>query len=149
MKGFRLPLFAWCLGFFLVLPLDARSADTGTDNRYGITMVSSVQPIRADEMPAAEILSKYHVYITQFTKGNQVWYRLRVGFFDGYSKAKSFLPEIRKYYHDAWINRVSDSEYTLALTNRIGSKEQNKSAVKPQSQDKECQASSTTRRHRR
>jgi len=130
MKGFRLPLIVWCLGLFLAPLMEVWAADAEKTARYGITMVSSLNPIRADELPDADLLKKYHIYTTQFTKGDQLWYRLRAGFFASYSEASSALNDIRGRYDDAWINKVSDSEYKLALANRIVSDEQAKPVVK-------------------
>lgn len=131
MKVFQLPLVVVCSLVLLFVPaLEVRAAAAEKSVRYAITLVSSLRPIQADQLPDSAVLRKYHVYTSSFTRDNQLWYRLRAGFFDGFSDAKAVLKDFRSRYHDAWINRVSDSEYKLALANRITVPGQAKAEVK-------------------
>lgn len=109
------------LTLLLCLPPLSWSADKTGKKRYGITLASALRPIQSADLPAVEVLENYHVYTSSFTKDGKVWYRLRVGFFDSVNQARPVLRQLRKRYHDAWINRVSDSEYRHALASRIGS----------------------------
>lgn len=103
----------------LLLPVVSWSAELTKDKRYAITLVSALKPMQAEDLPKTGMLRRYHVYVSQYTKNGQVWYRLRLGFFDSVSNAKPALRMLRHHYHDAWINRVSDSEFALAAKTRI------------------------------
>jgi len=94
-------------------------ADAKVDKRYAITLVSSLQPIRPEELPDTAVLKQYHVYSSGFVKDGKRWYRLRLGFFDGVSTARPVLRQMRLRYHDAWVNTVNEKEYALALNSRI------------------------------
>jgi hypothetical protein len=103
----------------LLFPAVAFSADVVSNNRYAITLLSSQKPIQVDELPNTELLQKHLAYITRFNQNGQIWYRLRLGFFDSVNDAKATLRQLRFNYRDAWINKVSNSEFVFAGKNRV------------------------------
>ena len=117
--GFRSRLAAWVLILTTVVLLAVSRSAQAADKHYVITLASALRPFQAADLPAEAVLRQYQVYVSSFTNNGQLWYRLRLGFFDSPDQARPVLLQQRLRYHDAWLSNVSDSEYTYAATHRL------------------------------
>ena len=80
------------------------------DFLYAISLYSDNKPYQAGDLPDHDAFMSYRAYNVPFEKGGKTLYRLRVGFFKGYSAAREVLQELQLYFPDAWIVEVTENE---------------------------------------
>ena len=102
----------------------SRFGKPGQGDPYAINLES-----RRDSLPDVLDIPKsfaetHTVYVTDILREGVRWHRLRLGFFTDQRSAASILSEMRKYFPDAWIERVSGEEVRFAESFKINPKEQ-------------------------
>ena len=85
-------------------------SDGGRQFYYVINLHSDTRRYKAEDLPAIEAFDKHRAYMATFKKGGKTHYRLRLGFFGGYSEAKKVQQQLTAYFPDAWISEVSLKE---------------------------------------
>ena len=115
----QLPVRIAALLMVLLLLFASSSVAAEEYQRYAITLASSSEPFDPASLPHRDVLKKYFVYISRFSRDGKLWYRLRLGFFDSINNSKPALRQFRFSYPDAWISGVNDSEFAFAQKNRL------------------------------
>ncbi|MGE0623715.1 MAG: hypothetical protein AB7I04_04595 [Pseudomonadales bacterium] len=89
------------------------------DDQYAINLESRLKsfPTLAD-LPKG-YADTHVVYITDFEKDGVLWHRLRIGFFAGEREANRTAGILRRYFPDAWIERVGSDEIAFAEAFRL------------------------------
>ena len=111
---------------------------------YTINLLSSQKPLKTDNVPRQKIYKNHTIYIAENIVNGRHWYRLRLGYFSSWKKAKIALRKIKQSYPKAWISRVNDENLkkakqwlaldTLAAAKKEESKEKQakpKKEIKP------------------
>ncbi len=116
----------------------SRFGEPEIKDHYAINLESrhASQPELRD-IPRA-FADSHSVYITEFEKDGVLWHRLRLGFFATEQKAEVTVAALRRYFPDAWVVPVAESEVRFAKSFQINPEDQvarfsPKSAVPPQS----------------
>jgi len=86
---------------------------------YAISLYSDTSPYQATELPDLEAFRSYRAYIVPFEKNGTTMYRLRLGFFEGYTAAKAALKELQADFPRAWITEVSRDEINQSASASI------------------------------
>ena len=86
---------------------------------YAISLYSDTSPYQATELPDLEAFRSYRAYIVPFDKNGTTMYRLRLGFFEGYTAAKAALKELQADFPRAWITEVSRDEINQSASASI------------------------------
>jgi len=104
-----------CAGVFLAPKAGADKGGIDKDSeeaagRYAINLLSSTSPIEPSTLHRHEVFKKYQLYTTIYDKDGELWYRLRLGFFESKEAATEVLDDLRGDYKEAWVSRVSTRE---------------------------------------
>ena len=86
---------------------------------YAINLFSDTKPYSASDLPDHDAFLSYRAYIVPFEKAGTTMYRLRLGFFEGYSVARAVQSELRAYFPSAWIAEVSLDEKNRSVKSSI------------------------------
>jgi general secretion pathway protein D len=86
---------------------------------YAINLFLDTKPYSASDLPDHDAFLSYRAYIVPFEKAGKTMYRLRLGFFKGYSVAKAVQSELQAYFPSAWIAEVSLNEKNQSLKSSI------------------------------
>jgi len=86
---------------------------------YAINLFSDTKPYSASDLPDHDAFLSYRAYIVPFEKAGKTMYRLRLGFFKGYSVARAVQSELQAYFPSAWIAEVSLTEKNQSLESSI------------------------------
>ncbi len=86
---------------------------------YAISLYSDTSPYQAAELPDLEAFRSYRAYTVPFDKNGTTMYRLRLGFFEGYTAAKAALKELQADFPRAWITEVSRDEINQSASASI------------------------------
>ena len=86
---------------------------------YAISLYSDTSPYQATELPDLEAFRSYRAYIVPFEKNGTTMYRLRLGFFEGYTAAQAALKELQADFPKAWITEVSRDEINQSASASI------------------------------
>jgi hypothetical protein len=78
------------------------------------TPIGFVKPLPIDT-------TAHRIYVSQYRKGDSLWYRLRAGFFPDKKSALDMLNRIRHTYPRAWVTKVSRAERVASRRQQIGS----------------------------
>ena len=76
------------------------------------TPIGSVKPLPIDT-------ATHRIYVSQYRKGDSLWYRLRVGFFPDKKSALGILNRVRHTYQRAWVTKVSRAERVASRRQQI------------------------------
>ncbi len=85
------------------------------DFLYALSLYSNGKPYQAADLPDHPAFDAYRAYVLPLKKGGQTLYRLRLGFFDGYSMAKEVKQQLQQYFPDAWIVEVTQREFKQSV----------------------------------
>jgi len=89
------------------------------EDPYSINLESRQSNLfRLNDLPRG-FASTHLVYVTDFEKDGTQWYRLRLGFFADEREALRAAGILRRYFPDAWIERVSQDEVAFAGVFRL------------------------------
>ncbi len=77
---------------------------------YTINIASSLGGFKSTDLPKVNIDKDKRFYTVKFKYKDQVWTRLRLGFFNSKAEASSALAGVRQTYSDAFIGLVPASE---------------------------------------
>ncbi len=86
---------------------------------YAINLFSDTKPYSASDLPDHDAFLSYRAYIVPFEKAGTTMYRLRLGFFEGYSVARAVQSELKAYFPSAWIAEVSLAEKNQSVKSSI------------------------------
>jgi tetratricopeptide (TPR) repeat protein len=86
---------------------------------YVINIASSLEKFDSTHLPDARLDKKYHYYTVKFKYKNQLWNRLRLGFFVTREEAAGVLGSVKKTHSDAFIGVVSDAEVSALKNNEV------------------------------
>jgi tetratricopeptide (TPR) repeat protein len=76
---------------------------------YAINLESFVDDGKKQDTLTEEERKKYIVYLSKTTKNNQLWHRLRIGFFQTREEAEEVVSTLADRYPKAWITEVSEN----------------------------------------
>lgn len=103
---------AVCLVFFSTPLRAAQGGDAG--NAFAIQLMLSATPVDPAKIPDLPLLRRYQLYTVKTTKGDQVRYQLRLGFFPSADAAAAHRAELEPYFPGNWVVRVSGGEQRRA-----------------------------------
>ncbi|MEO8444173.1 MAG: SPOR domain-containing protein, partial [Gammaproteobacteria bacterium] len=86
---------------------------------YVLNLRSSTKPIDLGAETAALAQHSDVVYVADIDVDEQVWHRLRLGFFATEAAADAALAVLRPRYPDAWVTRVGESERLSARADSV------------------------------
>jgi cell division protein FtsN len=77
-----------------------------------VNVASFTGKAKADEIMGILARRGDNVYMMEFVKDKQTWYRVRVGFFDSFSKASAYAKKVSSHpdMKDAWVTRPTPEE---------------------------------------
>jgi len=81
---------------------------------YSINLISSLNPIKLNNIPKTKFYQKHKVYLAENTINGKHWNRLRLGYFSSWKKAKIALAQVKKSYPKAWISKVNEENLAIA-----------------------------------
>lgn len=91
------------------------SPSLAAQDRYAINLQSTLAADAIEHVPVLDAFRDKRLYTTPFVKEGKVFHRVRLGFFTDRAAASDVLRELSAQFPGAWLARVSDSEYDLAL----------------------------------
>ncbi|HSG65878.1 MAG TPA: tetratricopeptide repeat protein [Gammaproteobacteria bacterium] len=94
------------------LTVQARTPQTAAD--YVINLQSTRDPVERAAVTQAAPPPGKRVYVSQTTLTGETWYRLRVGFFESESAARTALEPMAAHFPRAWIGRAAPAEISFA-----------------------------------
>lgn len=94
--------------------------DAGPPGLYVVNLQSSQgsAPNLSPQQQAA--LGSGVVYLSQFEKDSQRWYRLRSGFYTTRAEAEAARAKLVAIFPDAWVLKVTPQERSEGITSRLG-----------------------------
>lgn len=81
---------------------------------FAINLRSSLDAIDPDAERTAVAFPERRLYVDDMRSDEQVWHRLRLGFFDSETEAHAALESLRARYPGAWVTSVSPAEREAA-----------------------------------
>ncbi|RMF22003.1 MAG: SPOR domain-containing protein, partial [Deltaproteobacteria bacterium] len=86
-----------------------------SEGNYAVNLLSSRRPLSPSAVKLPVPLGKHTLYVTEFRRRGELWYRVRVGWFTTRPEAELFAARLRKTFPQAWVDRVSEAEKRAAL----------------------------------
>lgn len=114
----------WLMVLSLVVPAIVWAADPVTDSKaaanravpvkvsqaYVIQLSTSDDPPRLDSLPDLAVLRQFRLYAVKAETGDEVAYRLRLGFFADMKEAQVVRDQVLSQFPGSWILKVSAEE---------------------------------------
>ncbi|MEE9542320.1 MAG: SPOR domain-containing protein [Thermodesulfobacteriota bacterium] len=85
---------------------------TSTKPNYVVSVASFKERDKAAALSTKLSKAGYNAYVTSTVKDSTTWYRVRCGFFDGYSEATRLKEKLVKdfYVRGAWVDKPTRAE---------------------------------------
>ena len=106
--------------FMFVIVICINTSVFAEDNKvYIINIASSLGEFKSTDLPKVEIGKDKRFYTVRFKYKDQIWTRLRLGFFKSEAEAVNVLDSIRQTFSDAFIGIVPVSEKAASVNSEI------------------------------
>jgi hypothetical protein len=92
------------------LAAQPRPAPPPPPARYAVNLRSTTDPVDLSAATGVPQAAGQKLYVSDLTLDDQVWHRLRLGFFVTVAEAEAALVTLRDRYPDAWVTAVTDTE---------------------------------------
>lgn len=92
------------------LAMQPKQAPATPPPAYVLNLRSATDPIDPRLEPAGTAQQNQVLYVSELQVDDQLWHRLRLGFFPTESAADAALAGLRTRYPDAWVTRASAAE---------------------------------------